>query len=347
MPEPNATGQVGKAGTTSLPPTVRAGWVRWGIRSITVILVGLGAWWSGNILLGQNLHTVIPGRVYRGAQPTAQSLERLVRDHGIRTIVNLRGNCNPLPWYLVEGRVAQHLGICQEDISFSALHLPPPNEMRELIEVLDRAEYPIYLHCRAGADRTGLAAAVVLLLQEGVPYTRARAELGLYYGHLSFGRTGYVDRAFDLYEDWLRETGKEHTPQYFRHWVQHEYRGGWCEGGVERVEPLKPAEAMRPIGYRVRVHNRSNTTWRFQPTVTAGMHVYFRVWDSEGSAVKEGRAGMLDASVPPGESYDVTMVLPPLPAGNYWLAVDLIEEGHICLSQLGAEPWEEEFVVHE
>ena len=81
--------------------------------------------------------------------------------------------------------------------------------------------------------------------------------------------------------------------------------------------------------------------------VPAGMHVFFRIWDGEGRAVKEGRAGMLNASVPPGESYEVTMVLPPLVAGTYWLAVDLIEEGHICLSQLGAEPWEEEFVVHE
>src|SRR5207244_786751 len=127
------------------------------------------------------LHTVIPGRIYRGAQPSAEALERIVRTHSIRTIVNLRGCCNPLPWYLAEGKVAQHLGICQEDVSFSAAHLPPPTELRQLVEVLERAEYPIFLHCRHGADRTGVAAAVALLLQPDVSYASARNELGIYY----------------------------------------------------------------------------------------------------------------------------------------------------------------------
>jgi hypothetical protein len=56
---------------------------------------------------------------------------------------------------------------------------------------------------------------------------------------------------------------------------------------------------------------------------------------------------MLHASLPPGESFDVTMVVPPLAAGRYWMAVDLIEEFHCWFYQVGAEPWEQELVVRE
>jgi hypothetical protein len=314
---------------------------------LTVLVLGLGAWWLGDVLLGSNLHTVIPGKVYRGAQPTAAALERIVRAYNIRTIVNLRGCSSPLPWYLDEGRVAQRRGIGLEDISFSAIHLPSVGELRTLLEVLDRTEYPIFLHCRHGADRTGLAAAIVLALQDDVPYAQARRELGLYYGHLSFGRTGMLDRFFDLYEDWLHASGQEHNPARFRHWMLNEYHGGWVAGGVEAVERISAARAGRPIGFRVRFRNCSTATWQLRPTVTAGIHVFFHVWDAEGVGVAEGKAGMLDATVGPGESFEVTMVVPPLKAGWHWLTADLIEENHCIFYQVGSESWQGELIVRE
>jgi protein tyrosine phosphatase (PTP) superfamily phosphohydrolase (DUF442 family) len=319
----------------------------WGPYCLAAVMLGLGAWWIGDVLLGSNLHTVIAGRVYRGAQPSEASLERVIQAYGIRTIVNLRGCGNPQAWYFDECTVAQRHGIGLEDISFSATHLPAPGELRSLLEVLERTEYPIFLHCRHGADRTGLAAAIVLALQEEVPYRQARGALGLYYGHLSFGRTGLLDRFFDLYEEWLEETGQEHTPARFRHWIVQEYRGGWCAGGVEQVTRLTAARANEPIGYRVRFRNGSRSIWQVRPTKTAGVHVFFHVYDANGDGVAEGRAGMLDASVAPGECLDVTMVLPPLAAGWHWLQVDLIEEYHCCLYQAGGGSWEGELVVRE
>lgn len=325
-------------------------WVRvkrWSPVVLAAIALGLGAWWLGDILLGANLHTVIPGKVYRGAQPSEAELERLLDRYGIRTIVNLRGCSTPLAWYLDEGRVAQRRGIDLEDVSFSAVHLPSAFEVRMLLEVLDRSEYPVFLHCRHGSDRTGLAAAIVLGLQENVPYAEARRALGLYYGHLSFGRTGMLDCFFDLYEGWLRETGQEHTPARFRHWMLEEYRGGWCNGVIERVERIGEARAGLPIGYRVRFRNRSRAVWQMRPTVTAGIHVFFHVWNANGYGIAEGRAGMLDAAVAPGESFEVTMVVPPIEAGWHWLTVDLIDENHCIFYQAGSESWEEELVVRE
>jgi hypothetical protein len=321
---------------------------RWGLCGIALVLVGMGGYRVFDVLLGSNLYTVIPGRVYRGAQPTPESLQRLVRAYDIRTVVNLRGCCTPLPWYLDEGRAAQHLGLSQEDVSFSATHLPAPGELRQLVEVLDRAEYPIFLHCRHGADRTGMAAAIVLLLAGDVPYAEARRQLGLSYGHLAFGKTGQLDRFFALYEDWMDESGRPHTAANFRHWLLEEYRGGWCEGGVETVEPLGHGpRAGRPTSFRVRLQNRSRVTWHLRPTRTGGVHVLYQVWDDQGGGRFEGRAGMLDAAVGPGEDFVVTMVIPPLPAGRYRMVVDLVEEYHCLFCQVGAEPRELEFTVRE
>src|SRR5262249_59889867 len=95
-------------------------------------------------------------------------LERLIQAYGIRTVVNLRGSCLGFDWYRDECRVTHALDVCQEDVCFSAGRLPSTHEVRRLLEVVERSEPPLLLHCQRGADRTGLASAVVLLLQTDV-----------------------------------------------------------------------------------------------------------------------------------------------------------------------------------
>src|SRR5687767_3841035 len=51
-----------------------------------------------------NVHAVIPGRVYRTAQLSADRLRAFIAEKGIRTVVNLRGVCPGMPWYLNECR---------------------------------------------------------------------------------------------------------------------------------------------------------------------------------------------------------------------------------------------------
>jgi undecaprenyl-diphosphatase len=323
----------------------RRGWL---IRLAVAVLLLWPAWEVGRVLLAGNVHEIIPGRLYRGAQPSAQSLEAIIHQYHIRTVLNVRGCCFPDSWYVDEAAVCQQQGVYLEDITFSAVHLPSRDELRALVEVLDRAAYPIFVHCRHGSDRTGIAAAVAFLLAEGNSLADARRQLSLRFGHLPIGRTTMLDRFLDLYADRLRAADEEHTTARFRHWVLEEYRGGWCEAHFEKVERLfQEARVGEQMSYRVTVRNTGNATWQFHPLKTAGYHVVFKV-TSDMDVIHEGRAGMLDARVPSGEKIQVMMIVPPiLKKGRYRLIVDMIEEGHCWFHQTGSELWEEELVIRE
>jgi protein tyrosine phosphatase (PTP) superfamily phosphohydrolase (DUF442 family) len=321
------------------------------LRRCLRLLALVAALWLGweiwSIFGGGNFHCILPGRIYRGAQPSAAALDAIVRQYGIRTVVNLRGCCAPDPWYMEEARVSRDRGVNLEDITFSAGRLPSKNEMRLLVDVLDRSEPPLFFHCRQGADRTGLACATALLLQPDVPYAEARRQLGLRYAHVPIGMTWRLDAVFDLYEQWLSATGQDHSPSAFRHWVAEEYRGGWCQAKIEKVERLGPARAGQPLGYRLHVRNIGPTTWHVVPGGAAGIHVACKLTDTKGFDVYEGRGGLMATEVAPGEVWQAVAVLPLPRPGRYRLLLDLVEEGHCWFFQTGSEPWEEELVVDE
>lgn len=325
---------------------------RWRGRLIRLGLAALllwPAWEIGLMLLAGNVHEIIAGRLYRGGQPSAKALDSIIDKYQIRTVLNVRGCCFPDSWYVEEAAVCQRRGVYLEDVTFSAVHLPSRDELRALVEVLDRAAYPIFVHCRHGSDRTGIAAAIAFLLLDGHSLAEARGQLGLRYGHLPFGRTTMLDRFLDLYADWLRAAGQEHAPARFRHWLLDEYRGGWCEAHFEKVERLfQTPRTGEPLCYQVTVRNTGSAPWQFRPLKTAGFHVTFKVISEMQEVIHEGRAGMLDALVPRGEKIQVVMIVPPIPTkGNYRLIVDMIEEGHCWFHQTGSELWEEELVIRE
>src|SRR5205085_475716 len=70
---------------------------------------------------------------------------------------------------------------------------------------------------------------------------------------------------------------------------------------------VRPGE---PAGLRVRARNTGDRPWRFRPTLTAGVHVGFHVWDEQDVQVAMDKAGLYDAEVPPGGSIEVTLALP-------------------------------------
>lgn len=135
-----------------------------------------------------NIHTVEAGKLYRSAQLDEPTLEKLVKKEGIRTIINLRGIGHGRDWYEAELNVVRRNNLDLVDIRMSADRLPHRKDLITLLDSLRDAKRPILIHCRAGVDRTGEAAAIYQMLYMGKTKTEALKMLSAKYGHFEFNK---------------------------------------------------------------------------------------------------------------------------------------------------------------
>ncbi|MES2905938.1 MAG: sulfur transferase domain-containing protein [Pseudomonadota bacterium] len=153
---------------------------------------------------------------WRGPQPNPFHLRRLARQ-GLKTIVNLRGN-TVYGSYALEKEAAEKLSLKLIDFQLYSGAAPHKEQIHALQKIFREAEKPMLLHCKSGADRSGLAAVLYLVLEENVPVKDALRELSFKYGHVKSGRTGILDLFF---ENYLRDNKK--TPMPFMQWVDEVY----------------------------------------------------------------------------------------------------------------------------
>jgi len=155
-------------------------------------------------------------RAWRSAQPAPHHIRAMARE-GIRTIVNLRGErrCGS---YRLEKSACERHGITLVNFHIRGRRAPSREEIKRTIELFERVEYPMLIHCKSGADRTGLISTLYSFLREGVPLTEARRQLSLRYGYLRHSRSGILDLFFMSYlEDNQRQ------PVTFIDWVDKVY----------------------------------------------------------------------------------------------------------------------------
>ncbi len=167
--------------------------------ALPIILASGLPLYFGALQIAGNFHTAVAGKLYRSAQPSAADLAGYVRAYGIKTVINLRGAHPGEPWYDEEMRAARELRLYHIDIALSARREPGPARLLALEKALREAPAPILVHCKGGADRSGLAAALyVLEVEHGSPEAAA-GQLSLAYGHFPYlwSRTGAMDRAFE------------------------------------------------------------------------------------------------------------------------------------------------------
>lgn len=303
-------------------PTTPKGWLR-----AVLLLAAVPVLVEGTrVFAGSNRHAVIPGMVYRCRQPSGGAVREQVRDLGIRTVVNLRGfGPGPQsPWYAEECNATADLGVSQEDITLSARALPPPAELRRLIEVLDNTEYPILIHCKQGADRTGLVSAMVLLLYTDATPGVARRQLLPRYGHVGIGPTAPMDEFFDRYAAYRGD--RPHTPALFRDWMLNHYSPGPASGTLTTAGENYTVRAGAWLSVPLTASNTSTEPWHLKPHAMAGVHVAFTLSPEAGLPVAQGQAGLFRATVPPGGKIELILAVPPLEKpGVYSLRADLID----------------------
>jgi protein tyrosine phosphatase (PTP) superfamily phosphohydrolase (DUF442 family) len=210
------------AETTAPPKKASRVWLIAKLSLLVVVLLFLAE--AGRTFLGYNFRTVIPEKCYRSAQPSAHFLEEVQRTHGIRSILNLRDENLDQAWYQEEKAAAERLGIKFVNVGLSSSEQPPDFEFRRFVDGMDACEQPVLIHCASGSDRSGLAAAIYLLLYTKTPISEARGQLSLRFGHVPWGKAACLRRILDSYEAWLHEKSYEHHADHFRDWAKNVYQ---------------------------------------------------------------------------------------------------------------------------
>ncbi|MFO7921204.1 MAG: tyrosine-protein phosphatase [Nioella sp.] len=143
-----------------------------------------------------NADVVAPG-VIRSNHPTRARLEVLAAA-GLKSVLSLRG-AKPTAHYHLEVKACRELGLAFVPVGLSDRRAPRPEHFRMLIGAFHSIEKPFLMHCKAGADRAGLAAAIYLIEIEGRPFAEARGMLSARYGHLRRSKAGILDAVLDAY----------------------------------------------------------------------------------------------------------------------------------------------------
>lgn len=190
---------------------------RWHIILIIIFGILLTTW----MLTRNNFHEVIPGEIYRSAQLSAAKLQQVVAEYGIQTIINLRRPRPGQDWYKQEMAMVKSLGIAHHDIALDLTFSPRIDQLLELRDLIENAARPLLLHCRAGADRTGLASIMVKLLDGSSSLTEARAQVSWKF-HVSRESSMGIP-FFDGYSAWLKTSDRVHSKGNFNQWLENEY----------------------------------------------------------------------------------------------------------------------------
>jgi tyrosine-protein phosphatase SIW14 len=115
-----------------------------------------------------NFHQV-DEHVYRGAQPTEQGFASLAKI-GIRTVIDLRGERS-------EESKAQRAGMRYVRLPWSGFKAPDETQIEAVLLLLnDSTQWPVFVHCKHGVDRTGTAIACYRIAHDHWSNEQALAE---------------------------------------------------------------------------------------------------------------------------------------------------------------------------
>lgn len=181
-----------------------------------VILLGcIGAYFLSNFAT-LNFHAVVEHHIYRSRQVEFAELRYLQQEYHFQSIINLRGAYPKASWYQGEVRVARQQHVHHYTFALPAHGLPSWEALSRLVSTLQQAPQPVLLHCREGADRTGLAAAIVLMLA-GASEVKVKSQVSWQYGVVSPRTIGY--QVLRNYFRWIKQEKLPYGTVSFLAWV--------------------------------------------------------------------------------------------------------------------------------
>ena len=139
-----------------------------GLLALSLSLAGLQAATIFDVPGVPNFHQV-DEHVYRGAQPDGQGYAGLAKI-GIKTVIDLRGESS-------EENAVQRAGMHYVRLPWSGYKAPADSQINAVLSLLnDNAAWPVFIHCRRGADRTGTAIACYRIVHDHWTNLEALAE---------------------------------------------------------------------------------------------------------------------------------------------------------------------------
>lgn len=180
------------------------------LAAVYLVVLAILSWYP-------NFHTVIPNQVYRSAQLDSRQLNHYVEEYHIKSIINLRGAAIDTSWYENEIRISSEKGITHYDVHLDALNQNSGKNLRALATLIKTSPKPLLIHCWHGADRTGLASAMSLILLSNASLDDAEKQISLRYLVLDPRSTGIVE--FTDYKNWLLNQHLQHNQDNFNQWL--------------------------------------------------------------------------------------------------------------------------------
>jgi protein tyrosine/serine phosphatase len=165
--------------------------------SVGLIAGAIGGYW-GILQYEGNLHAVSAGVLYRSAQLSKTETGWAVREYRIKSVLNLRGAHEGQHWYDDEIAASGELGLAHFDYPLSSKRFVTTQQIEEILDIVRKAPKPLLIHCKSGADRSGLVAALYRYSETGASAPDADRELSLIYGHFPYlmSRSGAMDDSF-------------------------------------------------------------------------------------------------------------------------------------------------------
>ena len=161
----------------------------------------------GAVRAAYNNLYALPGGLYRSSQPSPAQLARYQRDLGIRSVINLRGP-NDYGSYFLEVSACQALGLELHNTRLYSRTPPSVEEIHAIKTLFESVSYPALMHCKSGADRAGMGAALYRILICKDPIEVAMRELHWKYGHFKRAKTGILDYFFATFAAWQKANPK-------------------------------------------------------------------------------------------------------------------------------------------
>lgn len=189
-----------------------------------------------------NFHWIVPGDAARAAQAYAGFLGPFLARHGIKSLINLRGNNPRFGWWRYERRITESRGVAHLDVMLDSRNLPLREMLVSLFDAFDRAPRPFLIKCSGGQDRTSFAAALYLIHRGGwAAREKAISQFARFpYLHfpkehqrwlqpfLAFSEKEAEGRPIST---WIRE---HYDPKQLRDWLEASGHKGSYKGIFER-----------------------------------------------------------------------------------------------------------------